>query len=66
MIDFSFKNWLGLQKEMTSCAAVGGGGSFTGDVASFARPVIGGPITRSYPKVEDDDDDKKKHHKKKI
>ncbi len=60
MIKFNFAEWL-KKDEMTTCASVGGGGSFTSDIAGFSRPVIGGPVRRSYP----DEDRKKKKKKKK-
>lgn len=67
---FSFKNWLEqeLQKEMTSCASVGGGGSFTNDVAQFARPIFATVVRRQSPPPlgeEEEHKKKKKKHKKK-
>jgi hypothetical protein len=48
----SFKEWLQLQEV----------GTGTNAVAAFARPIMGGPVTRSAPKllVADSDEDKKR------
>jgi hypothetical protein len=63
-MEFKFKEWL--QKEMTSCASVSGGGTSTADVAGFARPIFGGPVRRTYATTEDEPKKRrKKHHKNK-
>jgi len=50
-----FKEWLQLQEIGTGSNAI----------AVFARPIMGGPVTRSAPKllVADSDEDKKKKDK---
>lgn len=67
MIDFSFKNWLNLRQEMTSCASVAGG-SYSNDIASFSRPIFAEPFRRKFPtilSVDDLEKHRKKKHKKK-
>ena len=51
----TFKEWL-VEKDATisevgtSCGSCGGGGTSTGDIASFKQPVFGGPLrTRKKP-----------------
>jgi hypothetical protein len=43
----TFKEWLearDLSEVGTSCGSCGGGGTSTGDIASFKQPVFGGPL----------------------
>lgn len=59
----SFKNWLKKDEVATMAGGgVGGGGTFTGDIATYARPIIGGVVTRQYPSM---DEPKRKRKKKK-
>lgn len=50
----TFKEWLEIRDTIsevgTSCGSCGGGGTSTGDIASFKQPVFGGPLrTRKKP-----------------
>jgi hypothetical protein len=55
----SFKNWLRKDEIATMSGGAGGGGTFTGDIAKFARP-IGGMVARKYPSMDDSSKKKKK------
>ena len=54
-----FSEWLKVRED-TTAACVSGGGTSSGDVAQFARPVIGGPVRRMWPAI---DEKKKKKDK---
>lgn len=54
----SFKNWLRKDEIATMSGGAGGGGTFTGDIAKFARP-IGGMVARKYPSMDDSSKKKK-------
>jgi hypothetical protein len=61
--NFSFAEWL--KREMTTVASVGGGGSFTGDIAQFARPLFSGKMVgRKWATINDDEENTDKKHKK--
>ncbi len=62
---FDFKDWLKQQHEMTTTTSVGGGGTFTNDIANFSRPLFGGdPVGRQWADLDDEDDKKRKKRKK--
>jgi hypothetical protein len=50
-----FKEWVAekdatISEVGTSCGSCGGGGTSTGDIASFKQPIFGGPLrTRKKP-----------------
>ncbi len=54
---FNFAEWL--KQEMTSVASVGGG-SFTNDIAHFARPLFSGEMVRRNWEEEEPEKKKKK------
>ncbi len=62
---FDFKDWLKQQHEMTSVASVSGGGTFTNDIAQFARPLFSGEMVgRQWATVLNDEPDDKKRKKR--
>lgn len=60
MVKFDFKEWL--KQEMTSCASVGGGGTFSSEIARLSRPLFSGMVSRDWA---DEDKPKRKKSKKK-
>ena len=65
-MNLKFKDWF-YNEVGTSAAGVGGGGTYTGDVAKFAMP-IGGMVTRKSTSLltVDDLENKKRNPKKKV